>query len=106
LVDDGEDTTSDAPAVFALELPGVLSIKDRDSALAAIEALTAAQSKIQRAHRELTMDPALRDVLKGPQAGRRGGPVPAYLTAQTANYEAGLQRLMSGGGGGSTLGLF
>ncbi|XBQ16427.1 MAG: hypothetical protein ABL308_00780 [Oceanicaulis sp.] len=103
---DGGDTTADAPKVFALELPARLSILDRDAALAATEALTEAQSKIQRAYRELTIDPALKALLDGPQAGKRGGTVPAYLSAQVANYQAGLQRLLGGGGGSSTLGLF
>jgi len=101
-----EDTTSDAPKVFALELPKSLSIADRDGALAAMEALSNAVSKIQRAHRELTTDPALRDLLEGPKAGKRGGTVPAYLQAQLANYSAGLERLNGGGGEGQTLGLF
>ncbi|MEQ8434720.1 MAG: hypothetical protein RIA71_10805 [Oceanicaulis sp.] len=106
LVDRDDDSTSDAPKVFALELNKALSIADRDGALAAMEALTDAVSKIQRAHREATLDPALKDLLNGPQAGRRGGTVPAYLQAQLANYSAGLQRLNAGGGGGQTLGLF
>lgn len=53
--------------------------------------------------RELTIDPALKELLSGPKAGKRGGTVPACLQAQIANYSAGLDRLMSGGG---TLGLF
>ncbi|MFW6299799.1 MAG: hypothetical protein ACOC20_02615, partial [Oceanicaulis sp.] len=89
-----------------LELNKPLSITDRDTALAAGEALSDAVSKVQRAHRELTMDPALEELLEGPQAGRRGGPVPAYLQAQLANYSAGLERLNAGGGGGQTLALF
>jgi hypothetical protein len=51
------------------------------------------------------MDPALKALLTGPKAGNRGGTVPAYLTAQVANYQAGLNRLLSSGGG-QTLGLF
>ncbi|PWE17562.1 hypothetical protein DDZ18_07780 [Marinicauda salina] len=103
--DDG-DSTSAAPKVFALELPEALSVADRDSAAAANEALVAAMGKIQRAYRYLTQDPELRELLEGPQAGKRGGPVPAYLSSQIANYEAGLARLQSGGGGGGTLALF
>lgn len=100
-----EDATSDAPRVFALELPAGLSIADRDGALAASEALSEALSKVRRAHRDLTMDPALRDLLEGPQNGKRGGQVPAYMQERLANYTAGLQRLSSGGGG-QTLALF
>lgn len=105
LVNRDAETDSAAPGIFALELPAEMKIGTRDGALAASEALTKAQSKVQRAWRDLTMDPALKNLLTGPQAGRRGGTVPAYLQAQLANYSAGLQRL-NGGGGGQTLGLF
>ncbi|MDX1580696.1 MAG: hypothetical protein R3360_03625, partial [Alphaproteobacteria bacterium] len=100
-----DDTTSDAPKVFALELPSRMAINSKEGAAAAVEALNAAMAKIQRAYRELTIDPALKDLLAGPKAGKRGGTVPAYLTNQLANYSAGLERLQSGGGGG-TLAFF
>ncbi|MCR9130764.1 MAG: hypothetical protein NXI12_14735 [Alphaproteobacteria bacterium] len=106
LLDKTDETDAAAPSIFALELPARLRIGDLDSALAASEALTKAQSMIQRAWRDLTMDPALKNLLSGPQAGRRGGTVPAYLQAQIANYSAGLDRLYASGGGGSTLALF
>jgi len=102
---DNDDSTSDAPNIFALELPSSMSIADEDSAAKILETLTDAQAKIQRAYRDLTMDPALRELLEGPQAGQRGGTAPAYLTAQVANYQAGLDRLL-GGSGSTTLGLF
>ena len=102
---DKDDSTSDAPEIFAMELPTSLSISNKDAAAKALEALTKAQSVIQRAYRDLTTDPALKALLDGPQAGKRGGTVPSYLTAQVQNYQAGLDRLL-GGGGGSTLGLF
>lgn len=105
LVDRDEESDSAAPSVFALELPASLSIATQEGALAASEALANAQSMVQRAWRDLTMDPALKNLLNGPQAGKRGGTVPAYLQAQLANYSAGLQRL-NAGGGGSTLALF
>ncbi|HCR95122.1 MAG TPA: hypothetical protein DIV98_09305, partial [Oceanicaulis sp.] len=102
---DKDDSTSDAPEIFAMELPTSMSISSKDAATKALEALTKAQSVIQRAYRDLTTDPALKALLDGPQAGKRGGAVPSYLTAQVQNYQAGLDRLL-GGGGGSTLGLF
>lgn len=105
LLNADEDTTSDAPKIFALELPSRLSIATKDGAAAANEVIGAALAKIQRAYRELTLDPALKDLLAGPKAGKRGGTVPGYLSAQLANYSAGLERLQSGGGGG-TLALF
>ena len=106
LLDRDADSTADAPEIFALELASTLSIADREAALAASEALSSAMSKVQRAYRELTLDPALRALLEDQQAGDRGGPAPAYLTARVANYQAGLDRLLSGGGGGGTLALF
>lgn len=105
LVGKDGDTTSDAPKIFALELPAKLAVDTREEAALAAEALTQAMSKVQRAYRELTADPALKELLAGPKAGKRGGTVPAYLTNQIANYSAGLDRLLGGGGGG-TLALF
>ena len=107
LADDDEDETdAAAPSVFALELPSRMSLADRDSALAAAEALTAAQSKVRRAWRDLTLDPALKELLNGPQNGQRGGVAPQWMSERVANYQAGLDRLLAGGGGGQTLGLF
>ena len=102
---DKDDSTSDAPEIFAMELPASMSISDKDAAAKALEALSKAQSVIQRAYRDLTTDPALKALLNGPQAGKKGGTVPAYLTAQVSNYQAGLDRLL-GGSGSTTLGLF
>jgi len=102
---DKEESTSDAPEIFAMELPASMSISSKEGAAKALEALSKAQSVIQRAYRDLTTDPALKALLEGPQAGKRGGTAPAYLTAQVANYQAGLDRLL-GGSGSTTLGLF
>lgn len=99
-----EDSTSDAPKLFALELQNKLSILDRDSALSATEILNEAIIELQAAYRYLTRDPALDDLFGNNGPGKRGGTVPAYLRNQLANYSAGLERL--GGGGGSTLGFF
>ncbi|WP_417485977.1 hypothetical protein [Maricaulis sp.] len=101
---DDDDKTTDAPPLFALDLPTVMSLSDEDTATEAMEALQDALSKVQRAYRDLTMDPALKELLNGPQAGKKGGTVPAYYNAQLANYQAGLARLNSGGG--SQAGLF
>lgn len=100
---DKDKKTSDGPPLFALGLPNALSLKEKDSAETAMEAIQDALSKIQRAYRDLTMDPALKELLKGPQAGKKGGTVPAYYNAQLANYQAGLARLNSGAGGQSGL---
>ncbi|MBI1237181.1 MAG: hypothetical protein GC188_10910 [Alphaproteobacteria bacterium] len=94
------DKTSAAPKVFALELSGDLSLANRDRAKAAAKALEDAMNVVQRAYRDLTTPQALKDLLNGEGKGRKGGAAPAYLTAQIANYSAGLARLQSGGGGG------
>ncbi len=99
------DESAAAPPTFALELGKAFDISSRDGALIAAEALTDAMNTIQRAWRELTQDPALKKLLEGPGAGRKG-PVPAYLQNQIANYNAGLDRLMAGNPQGGTLGFF
>jgi hypothetical protein len=96
---DKDDKTTDGPPLFALDLPQTMSLKELDSAETAMEALQDALSKIQRAYRDLTLDPALKELLKGPQAGKKGGTVPAYYNSQLANYQAGLARLNSGPSG-------
>jgi hypothetical protein len=105
---DDDDKTSDAPPLFALELPVGMNLDDEKAAETAFEAIQAAMSKIQRAYREITMDPALKALLDGPQAGKKGGTVPAYYNAQLANYQAGLARLSAGpqGSAGTAASLF
>ena len=97
---DKDSKTSDAPPLFAMALPIGLALGDEEKAEAAYEAIQNGMSQIQRAYREITMDPALKNLLEGPQAGKRGGTVPAYYNAQLANYQAGLDRLMSGSSSG------
>ena len=64
----------------------------------------AAMSKVQRAYRDITTDPALKALLEGPQNGKTGATVPAYYNAQLANYQAGLSRLNQGpSAGGAAL---
>ena len=100
------DESAAAPPTFSLRLGGSYSIASRDGALAANEVLTEAMTVIQRAWRELTQDPALKQLLQGPAAGKKGGKVPAYMQAQLANYNAGLDRLMAAGPQAGTLGSF
>lgn len=96
------DKTSAAPKVFALELSGDFSLANRERAKVASKALENAMNIVQRAYRDLTTPQALKDLLNGEGKGNKGGSVPAYLSAQIANYSAGLARLQSGGpaGGG------
>ena len=94
---DKDTKTSDAPPLHALELPASMAISSLEDAEKAYESLSDAMSKLQRAYRDITMDPALKALLEGPQAGKKGGKVPAHVSAQLANYQAGLARLSSGG---------
>lgn len=99
-----DDKTSDAPKLFALEIPQTLDISSLENARLASELINSAIIEIQAAYRYLTRDPALDDLFSRDGPGKRGGTVPAYLQNQLANYSAGLERL--GSGGSSTLGFF
>ncbi|WP_420433297.1 hypothetical protein [Hyphobacterium sp.] len=96
------DKTSAAPKVFALELGNDISLATKDRAAAAAKALEEAMNIVQRAYRDLTTPQALKDLLNGEGKGNRGGTVPAYMTAQYANYSAGLARLQAGSGTNAT----
>lgn len=95
--DDGED---DGPPVFGLGLSSILKLTSRTDAAYALKILESALKEVRSVYREITKDPLLADLLKN--GNKKGGPVPAYLTSQLANYQAGLSRLMGGGsvGGG------
>ena len=90
-----KDKTSDAPELFALDLPSAMSLTSRDRATAAFKALEDAMTVIQRAYRELTTPQAVKDLLAGGK-GKTGGTVSPYLQSQYANYAAGLARLQGG----------
>ena len=96
----------DAIQEFALGLKGSYSLGSTASAQSALNAMDRALSEIRKAYREITTDPEIRRMMHTPndQKGKQGGAVPAYLQSQLANYNAGLSRLL--GGGGSSGGLF
>jgi hypothetical protein len=93
------DKTSDAPSIFALDLPTSYDLTDEDKAKDAYDAISKAMTVVQRAYRELTTPASVKALLDG-GPGKSGGTVPAYLTAQIANYSAGLQRLGGDPNGG------
>ena len=96
-----KDGSADAPPLFAMDLPTLMSLSDKDESKTAFDAISHAMTIVQRAYRELTTPASLKNLLnEGP--GKRGGTVPAYLTKQLANYSAGLERL----GGSSSGGLY
>ena len=99
---DKDEKTSDAPPLHALDLPPTMTIGSLEDAEKAYEFIETAMSKLQRAYRDITMDPALKSLLEGPQAGKKGGTVPAHVSAQLANYQAGLARLSGGSGVNAT----
>lgn len=95
----GSDNYNDAPEIVAMGLLDTLSFKDEESIDEAISVLDGAMRGLRTAYRWAVDDPTLlklKNQDEGP--GKKGGAVPAYLTAQIANLNAGLARLSSGGG--------
>ncbi|VAV88591.1 regulatory protein FlaEY [hydrothermal vent metagenome] len=90
------ETSSAAPPVYGLGLKSGLDLSTLTAATNTNTILDDALTKVRDAYRQLTLDPALKNLLNGGGNNSANGPVPAYLTAQIANYSAGLARL--GGG--------
>jgi hypothetical protein len=103
LDDDGGDSSEDDFEIVSLGLEAGLNLSSKVDAEFALELINDAMTEMRDLYRNLTMDPSLKALLDG-KAGGGGGPVPSYLSAQLANYQAGLARLS--GGGGSSFGLF
>jgi hypothetical protein len=80
----GASAGDDIVKTFGLDLPASLTLGDAASRKTAGERLQAAMKAVRDAYRAL--DPATT-------APAANGPVPAYLTAQLANYQAALSRL-------------
>ncbi|CAN5209356.1 regulatory protein FlaEY [soil metagenome] len=82
-----------AKKIYGLKLSNDLSVSSKAAANAAIAQLGDALAKIRQVYGDLK-------TAATPQTAaskNTGGPVPAYLTAQLANYQAGLNRLTGGG---------
>jgi hypothetical protein len=99
---DGE-TASAAPPLYGLGIGSDLDLTSLSKATLGNDLLNEALATVRDAYRKLTLDPALKALLEGNGNNSANGPVPAYLSAQLANYSAGLARLTGGSGGG---GLF
>ncbi len=80
----GSSVGDDTVKTFGLDLPAGLNLGDAASVKTAGERLQAAMKSVRDAYRAL--DPAT-------SAPAASGSVPAYLTAQLANYQAALSRL-------------
>jgi len=93
-INDAGKAVSTAPGgnVYGLGIDGSISIGDKVSLGHAQSILQAAMTKIKNAYQDL----ATAAAPKTAQAPKTSGPVPAYLQAQIANYQAGLNRLNGG----------
>jgi hypothetical protein len=80
---------------YGLNLPTNLNLSTTASAQHASNAIQAAMSAIQKAYQDLVSPPTRASEQAAAQQSS-GGSVPAYLTAEIANYSAGLQRLTAG----------
>ena len=80
-------STAKAPtaAPYAIGLSGSYALSDAASAKTAFSALSVAVSTVRQAYADMTAPP--------PTPGKTGGTVPAYLTAQIAEYQSALARL-------------
>lgn len=87
----GNNDPAAAPTYVGLGLASGLKIDTRTGATVVNQTLQTAMAALRNTFRNLT---AADTSANGP--GKIGGPVPAYLTAQIANYQAGLARLSSG----------
>ena len=95
----GGDTQNDAPEIVTMGLLDNLSFDTRESTQEAVDILDGALRALRTAYRWAIDDPTLTS-LKNSDTGpgkNSGGTPPAYLTAQIANLQAGLQRLTAGG---------
>jgi hypothetical protein len=84
---------------YGLNLSSSLNLSTQASAKQAATTLQAAIGVVQQAYQALVSPPTLASEAA---AQAQNGTVPAYLTAEIANYQAGLNRLLGGSSGGTT----
>jgi hypothetical protein len=84
-----------APNYVGLGLDSALKFDSRAAANNINQALQTAMSSLRTVFRTLNQDPKILALLNSPN-GNKSGTVPAYLTQQIANYQAGLARLSAG----------
>lgn len=94
---DGKVTSADTkePA-YGLHFSGRPSLDSKADIKAAVDELDNAITAVRAAFSELRTAQLPKDPLA--EARRRRGPVPAHLQARIANFQAGLDRLLAGGG--------
>jgi hypothetical protein len=95
--------------LYGLSLPANLNLSSADQVNHALAELAAAQGVIRTAYKDLQTASTPKAVLdaQAKAAAIASGKVPAYMTAQIANYQAALDRLTGGqsGSGGSDAAL-
>lgn len=102
----GDDEQNDAPEIVTMGLTTDISFDDEESIQEIVDMLDGALRAIRTAYRWAVDDPTLTSLKNQDSVGTNAdGTPPAYLTAQIANLQAGLQRLTSGSSSGS-LSLF
>lgn len=83
---------------YGLDLPTNLDLSTAASAQHAANALQAAMSAVMSAYQDLASPPTMAsEAMQAAQAA--GGAVPAYLSSEISNLQAGLDRLTGGSGG-------
>jgi hypothetical protein len=91
-VDGKARTVAPGGEIYGLGLKTDIDLSDKDAIKRAMDVLGASLGKIRTVYRDL--EAAAKP--KSATTPNVSGPVPAYLTAQIANYQAGLNRLMGG----------
>ena len=97
--DHGQTISADGKGpIYGLSLDTTLDLSDDNGRKAASAAMTKALSAVRTAYREMA-DTAngVKRADATASSGATTGKVPAYLTAQVANYQAALNRLTGGG---------
>jgi hypothetical protein len=83
--------------IYGLGLPAELNLSSPEAIKAAADALSKALNTVTRAYNDLRTAAMPQSASTSPTHGKTGGPVPAYLKNQIANYTAALNRLTGGG---------
>ncbi len=80
---------------YALGLTPQINLDDSNAIKHAQAQLLGAQSILKKIYSDMTTKPTVTTT--SPSGGTTSGKVPSYVTAQIANYKAGLSRLTGGG---------
>lgn len=83
--------------LYGLGLPSKLNLNDATQISHSAAEVAAAIGVVRKAYKDLVAAADPRAAQIAAAAARPTGPVPAHLTRQLANYQAGLNRLLGGG---------